>query len=192
VTTIRPALTSAMILAALARAAAGGPAIGEPAPALVVPLVDGNRFDLGALRGKVVIVNFWATWCPPCRKEMPALDIFYTRFRARGVEVVGISADRKRDRKAVLAAARAVHYPIALLADAGASGFGEPRVLPVTYVVDRAGIVRAVLTPDAGSVTEIALERAVTPLLSVPLTSGDRRGDAPLRAPQRRGTFRGG
>ena len=177
-TTIRSPLTSAVILATLARAAAGGPAAGEPAPGLIVPLVDGARFDLGALRGRVVIVNFWATWCPPCRAEMPALDAFYARFHARGVELVGISVDRKRDRKAVLQAAHAVHYPVAILAEAGTNGFGRPGALPVTYVVDRAGIVRTVLTPD-GALTADALERAVAPLLSVPVTSSGRRESAP-------------
>jgi hypothetical protein len=58
-----------------------------------------------------------------------------------------------------------VHYPVAILADAVTNGFGKPSVLPVTYVVDRAGIVRAVLMPDAGPVTEDTLERAVLPLL---------------------------
>ena len=189
---VRLTLASAAILATLAMPAAAAPAAGEPAPALVVPLVDGTRFDLGALRGKVVIVNLWATWCPPCRKEMPALDAFYTRFHARGVEVVGISVDRKRDRKAVLKAARAVHYPVALLADAVTNGFGKPAVLPVTYVVDRAGIIRGVLTPDSGAVTESSLERVVSPLLPVPFTSSVRRGAAPPRAPRRRGPPRRG
>ncbi|MFZ0693126.1 MAG: TlpA disulfide reductase family protein [Alphaproteobacteria bacterium] len=164
-TTIRIALTSAWILAALAGPAGAAPAAGEPAPALVIPEIDGAHFDLAALRGKVVIVNFWATWCPPCREEMPALDAFYARFRTRGVEVLGISVDRSRDRQSVIEAAQAVHYPAAILADAETNGFGKPAVLPVTYIVDPTGIVRALMTPDTTAVTEDALERAVTPLL---------------------------
>src|SRR5258708_1801560 len=67
-------------------------------PSLAVPELDGKTFDLGALRGQVVIVNFWATWCPPCRQEMPMLDAFYRRYHARGVELIGLSADRPHDR----------------------------------------------------------------------------------------------
>ncbi|MGD0946445.1 MAG: redoxin family protein [Candidatus Binatia bacterium] len=69
----------------LARAAAEA---GQPAPALVVQQLDGQAFDLGTLRGKVVIVNFWATWSPPCRTEMPILDAFYQQYHARGLEMI--------------------------------------------------------------------------------------------------------
>jgi cytochrome c biogenesis protein CcmG, thiol:disulfide interchange protein DsbE len=65
--------------------------IGQPAPALVVQELNGKTFDLAALRGHVVVVNFWATWCPPCRKEMPALSAFYRQYHSRGVEMIGIA-----------------------------------------------------------------------------------------------------
>lgn len=159
------ALASAWLIAAVASPASAAPAAGEAAPVLVVPEVGGARFDLAALRGKIVIINFWATWCSPCQAEMPVLDAFYARFHARGVEFVGMSVDRSRDRQAVVKAALTVHYPVALLADALTDGFGRPPVLPVTYIVDQAGIVRAVMTPSTGAVTEEALGRAVTPLL---------------------------
>jgi cytochrome c biogenesis protein CcmG, thiol:disulfide interchange protein DsbE len=164
-TTIRVALISAWILAAFIGPADAAPGSGQPAPRLVVPEIDGARFDLAALRGKVVIINFWATWCPPCRQEMPALDAFYSRFRARGVELIGISVDHGRDRKSVAKAAQEVHYPVAMLADAETNGFGRPGALPVTYIVDQAGNLRSVMTPDTSAVSESALERIVTPLL---------------------------
>jgi cytochrome c biogenesis protein CcmG, thiol:disulfide interchange protein DsbE len=63
-----------------ARAAAD---VGQPAPSLVVQELGGQTFDLGAARGKAVVVNFWAAGCPPCREEMPALDAFYRRYHAR-------------------------------------------------------------------------------------------------------------
>ena len=67
------------------------------APALVATALDGQTFDLAKLRGKVVLVNFWATWCAPCRKEMPTLDAFYRRYRAQGFEMIGVSVDFARD-----------------------------------------------------------------------------------------------
>lgn len=69
------ALTALAFVLLSAPGAADAPLrVGQPAPALVVPLLDGRTFDLGSERGRVVIVNFWATWCSPCRAEMPRLD----------------------------------------------------------------------------------------------------------------------
>ena len=72
--------------------------VGQPAPALVVPELNGQSFDLSALRGKVVVINFWATWCPPCRQEMPALSAFYRQYHGQGLEMIGLSADRPHER----------------------------------------------------------------------------------------------
>ena len=175
------ALLAASLVALLPRPAAAAPAAGDPAPALVLPALDGTRFDLGALRGKVVLVNFWATWCPPCREEMPALDALYLRLRARGLELVGVSVDKRRDRPSVEKAAARVHYPVALLADAASEGFGKPAVLPVTYVVDREGVVRAVLKPGAATANGAELEDTVTRLLSSVGRPTDADGGGPAR-----------
>ena len=164
-TTFRIALIVTWLLATLVGSARATPSIGEPAPALAARAIDGTRFDLTTLHGKVVIVNFWATWCPPCREEMPALDAFYGKFHGRGVELLGVSVDRSRDRAAVIKVALTVHYPVAILADAETNGFGKPAALPVTCVIDPAGTVRAVMTPDTTPITEEALARIVTPLL---------------------------
>src|SRR5580704_18253304 len=75
--------------------------VGQPAPALVVPELNDQTFDLSALRGKVVVINFWATWCQPCRQEMPALTAFYRQYHSKGVEMIGISADRPHERSNV-------------------------------------------------------------------------------------------
>src|SRR5262245_59748626 len=150
-----------------ARAVAGAPlGVGEPAPALVVPLLDGRTtFDLAKERGKVVIVNFWATWCSPCRAEMPRLDAFYQRYHGRGVALLGLSVDDANDRAAVAQVMRHFSYPAALAASARVNGFGEPVAVPLTWIIDAHGVVRARLV--AGSaVTEQALEQAVAPLLA--------------------------
>jgi cytochrome c biogenesis protein CcmG, thiol:disulfide interchange protein DsbE len=146
--------------------AMGAAEVGQPAPALAAAELNGGGFDLGALRGKVVIINFWATWCVPCREEMPALDAFYRQHHGEGLEMIGISADRPRDRGDVVKVMQAFSYPAAMLGDVKVNGFGRPAALPLTYIVDAAGIVRAVMTPDKVVVTEDSLKQAVTPLLS--------------------------
>ena len=96
----------ALIAIAVALIASGGVSeagaeVGRPAPSLVASDLNGQTFDLSALRGKVVVVNFWATWCPPCREEMPALNAFYERYHSKGLEMIGLSTDRARDEFAV-------------------------------------------------------------------------------------------
>ncbi|MFX6149329.1 TlpA disulfide reductase family protein, partial [Acinetobacter baumannii] len=67
------------------------------APPLIVSALGGETLDLGKMRGKVVLVNYWATWCAPCRRELPVLNAFYRRYHERGLELIGISADRPED-----------------------------------------------------------------------------------------------
>jgi len=142
---------------------AGAVDVGQTAPALVVKLLDGRNFDLSATRGKVVLVNFWATWCPPCRAELPVLDTFYRDYHERGLEILGLSADRQRDRTEVLKAAQLFSYPAAMLGDATSNGFREPHQLPSTIIIDVQGIVRTKINHP---VTRKDLDDAVVPLLN--------------------------
>ena len=162
----RSVTTGFIALVLASRFALGATDVGQPAPPLTAVELDGGGFDLGALRGKVVVVNFWATWCPPCREEMPALDAFYRQYHDQGLDMIGISADRPRDRGDVVKMMHAFAYPAAMLRDAKVNGFGAPEALPVTFVIDRAGIVRAKFRADQMAVTEKSLAAAVLPLLS--------------------------
>jgi thiol-disulfide isomerase/thioredoxin len=139
--------------------------IGDSAPPLAVQELNGQEFNLASERGKVVIVNFWATWCQPCRQEMPALDAFYKRYHNEGLEMIGISADSRHDRSDVETMAQSLSYPAAMLNDATNNGFGDPDDLPTTWVISRDGVVRAEFTPDKILVTEKTLDQAVLPLL---------------------------
>jgi cytochrome c biogenesis protein CcmG/thiol:disulfide interchange protein DsbE len=141
--------------------------VGQHAPALVAPELNGNEFDLSQQRGRVVVLNVWATWCSPCRAEMPVLDAFYRAHRDEGLTVIGLSADDPHDRKDVVKVMRAFSYPAALAADAKTNGFGRPTVVPITYVVDADGVIAAILLPSrSGGVTGETLDRAVQPLLA--------------------------
>jgi cytochrome c biogenesis protein CcmG, thiol:disulfide interchange protein DsbE len=139
--------------------------VGQPAPALMVQELNGQTFDLAALRGKVIVINFWATWCPPCRQEMPALDAFYRRYHGEGLEMIGLAANRTHERSEVAKVMDAFSYPAAMLRDCKSNGFNDPTELPITYIVDAQGVVRAKLTPEETPVTEQSLTQAVLPLL---------------------------
>ncbi len=150
---------------------AGAPQVGGPAPALIVPELDGRVFDLAALRGKVRIVHLWASWCGPCRAEMPLLDSFYQRYHARGLELLGLSVDDAHDRGEVLRIMQKFSYPAALVRSARANGFGPPLAVPMTWVIDSAGVLRARLLA-ANGVTEQSLSETVLPLLPGEVSGG--------------------
>ena len=138
--------------------------VGAPAPPLIVTQLDGQEFDLARAHGKVVVVNYWASWCSPCRAEMPALDKFYQRHRGQGLVLLGLSVDDARDRAAVADIMRKFSYPAALAADATANGFGPALAVPMTFVIDASGVVRARLVSGT-AVTERSLAQLVVPLL---------------------------
>jgi cytochrome c biogenesis protein CcmG/thiol:disulfide interchange protein DsbE len=106
---------------------------------------------------------------------MPALNAFYQRYHDRGLEVIGLSADRPHDRSEVIKVMQSFSYPAAMLDDAKVDGFGEPGVLPTTYVIDAQGNVRAKLTPNEKPVTEQSLAAAVLPLLPEPTATQSSR-----------------
>ncbi len=158
----------------------GAPEVGRPAPALVVQELNGHVFDLASLRGKVVVVNFWATWCSPCRAEMPQLDSFYRHYHSQGVELLGLSIDNLDDRAEVGKVMQKFSYPAALMATAKVNGFGSPMAVPMTYVIDAAGMVHERLLPGKTAITEDSLGRVVRPLLQrAKQAQGAKQAQAP-------------
>jgi len=141
--------------------------VGQRAPALVVTQLDGRVFDLAALRGKVVIVNFWASWCSPCRAEMPQLDAFYRRHHAQGLELLGLSVDDPQDLATVAHIMKGFSYPAAMAVAAKVNDFGAPVAVPMTWIIDAKGVVRARLIAG-NTVTLHSLAQAVLPLLPQP------------------------
>ena len=142
------------------------PALLTPAPAFVAPLLDGGPFDLAAARGHVVVVHLWASWCPPCRAEMPILSHYAATHRE--VMVVGLSFDTKRDRRAVAQAMAGLAFPTALAAHATVNGFGTPALLPQTLVIDRGGRITARFAGEPARLNEAALASAVNAARALP------------------------
>jgi peroxiredoxin len=95
--------------------------------------LSGKEWSLGTLRGKVVLVNFWATWCPPCRKEMPDLGSLYERFRKQGFVVLAIS-DEEGDKVATFVKEQNVHYPVLLDADRKVNELFGVEGIPKSFV----------------------------------------------------------
>ena len=137
---------------------------GEAAPAFQLVTVDGDSLSLASLKGQVVLVDFWATWCGPCRAEMPALQQLYEDFAGRGVELVAISVDVQSQGVPEFVRRLELTYPILLDGRAVQASY---RVLglPTLFVVDRQGIIRHVHVGYAPG-AEAALADEVEALLS--------------------------
>ena len=94
-TRLLPLLSAALLLAACGEAKAGGPVkVGGEAPAYAAETLDGERTALAGLRGRPVLLNVWATWCHPCRQEIPALEELHRTYAPRGLQVIGVSIDQ--------------------------------------------------------------------------------------------------
>jgi thiol-disulfide isomerase/thioredoxin len=133
---------SLVLLVAVFGAAPAPPApVGAPAPALTLTNLDGKPLA-GAQRGKVTILNFWATWCPPCRAETPDLITAYVRLHGTGVDFLGIDTTETGPIVKTFLSAKGVPYPSALAGPAVYNAYGIAYI-PTTIVLDRAGIVRA-------------------------------------------------
>ncbi len=157
-----PALSAiALFLASVLSPALAEPRLQERAPALTVPLADGRDFDLDAMRGKVVLIAFWATWCGPCLEEMPALEKYYGEHKVDGFEVIALSVDKPANRAKAFRVLAKLSFPGAILSDATSNGFGIPEAVPVSYLVDAQGIVRNQFV----AVDVSLLNEVVTPLL---------------------------
>ena len=140
-------IVSAICAAILTLGLAAGVAAvdtGARAPELAGRTLDGQPLRMANLRGKVVIVDFWASWCEPCREEMPVLERLYQRYREQGLVVVGVSVDRtERNARGFLRRTR-VSFPI--IHDSGhaiANRYSPPK-MPSSYIIDRRGIIRYV------------------------------------------------
>jgi len=138
---------------------------GMPAPVVRAALLDGRAFDSAEQRGKVIVVNFWATWCKPCREEMPALDAYYRAHRAEGLEMIAISIEDPDDLAKIKGAVKNYSFPVALAAGGKIDGYGRLSRVPVTFVIDRDGVLRFDGFKFSKTLSLPALETLVTPLL---------------------------
>lgn len=141
-----------------------GPAqlAGHPAPSFTVGTLSGIQSGLGYYRGKIVVMNLWASWCPPCRAEMPDLQRLYAAYRSRNVIVIGVDQGESAQRVADFARSLDIHYPILLDQEQQYGRVYAALGLPTTIVVDPNGTV---VRGFDGALSYPQMVSAISPLL---------------------------
>jgi len=143
-----PALLSALLLTfawAPGPAALGADDSFKPAPAPAWQLKDpdGREVTSAQFKHKVVVLDFWATWCGPCRSEIPGYVALRRKYAAAGLEIIGVSVDQGGPEVVKqFAAAQQMDYPVVLADDAIVSAFGGVDAIPTTFIIDRDGVIR--------------------------------------------------
>jgi peroxiredoxin len=124
---------------------------------------DGTSFELSKYKGKIVIVNFWATWCGPCRKEIPDFIKAYKKYKSKGLEIVGISLDQDGWTKVTPFVKQSnINYPVVLGDQQVVDDYGGFNAIPTTFIIDRNGNI---VDQHTGTMTLKELELKLKPLL---------------------------
>lgn len=132
-------LLATMLACLAAPAQAKAPVVGQPAPPFELRLIDGTKVSLADLKGQVVVLNFWATWCGPCKRELPLLDQYYDLQKQHGLRVFAITTQDSLPNAALKQLFAVMHIP-AVRAMKGP--YAPLAGVPTNYVIDRAGVVR--------------------------------------------------
>ena len=135
----------------------------KKAPNLSLKTGDGKTYELYRHKGKVVILNFWATWCGPCRQEIPDFIEVYKKYKDQGVEIVGVSLDQGGWEKVnPFVKQNSINYPVVLGNPAVASTFGKIQFIPTTFIIDPSGNI---VDEHTGVMTKAMLEAKIKPYL---------------------------
>ena len=134
-----------------------------PAPQLALESINGDTQSLADYQGSIVLVNNWATWCPPCKAEMPILKQYHDAHSAEGFTVIAVEAGDAKDAVTEFADSLGLTFPIWLDPESASISAIRNGSLPNSYVIDRTGTVRYAWT---GEVTMTMLEKYITPLIA--------------------------
>ena len=126
------------------RSRARPPELGQPAPAYQTVSLAGDSVSIAQKRGRVVLLNVWATWCHPCRDEIPILQALHERYAARGLDLIGVSVDARGEEDTIREFARdfAMTYPLWLDPDERVQSTFLAIGVPATFLIDRQGVLR--------------------------------------------------
>ena len=137
------------------------PTPGFAAPAFTLTTFDKRKVTLAEMKGKVVVINYWATWCAPCKAEMPMMHRYFKANQARGLEMFGVTTEDSVSKSQLKKVSELLSYP---LSNRMSGGYGSiDNAVPSTYIIDRKGIVRHA---RKGAYTEREFKAALDPLLA--------------------------
>ena len=140
---------------------------GKPTPLLNLTDLDGNTWNLAALQGQVVVLNFWASWCEPCRAEMPSLELLATRHERKGLTVLAVNFKETVPAIKRFLEIAPVSVPILLDRDGESAAAWTSRMFPSTVLVDRNGIARTTVVGELDWMGAVARD-LIEPLLAKP------------------------
>ena len=156
------ALTFALLFACFSHAVRAEPEVGKPIPAFDSVLMDGTTLKGEQLAGRPVLVVFWATWCPICRKELPHIEQLYQRHKARGFEVLAVSIDAERLEVDEYLREHKHGFPVTMRSERHSQLFGITKTPPRLFLIDRQGMLRF---KHLGALAPDTLEAQLLPLL---------------------------
>ena len=135
--------------------------LNQSAPDFVLPTLEGKNLRLADFSGKVIILDFWATYCPPCRREIPEFIELYNKYMDKGLVIIGVSLDRGNiEGLKTFCQNEGVNYPIAIGNDEVTASYGGIRYIPTTFIIDKNGnIVKKFIGYTSINVFEREIEK---------------------------------
>jgi peroxiredoxin len=137
------ATTVVVAFSAMLASSAFAQDVGQPAPAFDVPGTSAN-VRLADMKGKVVYVDFWASWCAPCKQSFPWMNEMQAKYGPRGLQIVGVTVDRKREDADKFLAATPAKFTVAYDTSGQVAGAYKPKGMPTSFLIGADGVVRAV------------------------------------------------